>query len=241
MRRFYHAMVAVPVALSIYAMTARGQQPPETVTIIKEFEFSNASKVTGGDWQTPVVTYNNAIYFVYVTQQLKTMIIKKASDGHISKNVVFEETDSDPWHNGASVGIDCNGYIHVAGNMHYSPFNHPQTGNSFYRYAWQYVVSNKPEDISSFTFVGNDESRTIPGTWITYPSFARDLNGVLFIAFRHRVKFGTGWVRPTTKWLRSRSQDPGGLISAFSMTSADSTRSEAALLFSSFLMWLTSR
>ena len=193
MKRFYHAMVAVPVALSIYAMTAWGQQPPETVTIIKEFEFSNASKVTGGDWQTPVATYNNAIYFVYVTQQLKTMIIKKASDGHISKNVVFEETDSDPWHNGASVGIDRNGYIHVAGNMHYSPFNHPQTGNSFYRYAWQYVVSNKPEDISSFTFVGNNESRTIPGTWITYPSFARDLNGVLFIAFRHRVKFGTGW------------------------------------------------
>jgi BNR repeat-containing family member len=193
MKRFYSAGVAVPVALFIYAMTAWGQRPPETVTIIKEFEFGDASKVTGGDWQTPVATYNDAIYYVYVTQQLKTMIVKKSSDGTVSKNVIFEETDCDPWHNGASVGIDRDGYIHVAGNMHDTPFKHPQAGQSVYRCAWQYVVSDKPEDISAFTFVGNDKSRTIPGTWISYPSFARDLNGVLFIAFRHRVKFGTGW------------------------------------------------
>jgi hypothetical protein len=190
---FYRAVVAVPLALSIFAMTAWGQRPAETVTITKEFEFSDASKVTGGDWQTPVATYNGAIYYVYVTQQLKTMIVKKSSDGTVSKNVIFEETDSDPWHNGASVGIDRKGYIHVAGNMHLSPFNHPQNGNALYQYAWQYVVSDKPEDISSFTFVGNDQSRTIPGTWISYPAFARDTNGVLFVSFCHRVKFGTGW------------------------------------------------
>jgi hypothetical protein len=123
MRRFCRALVAVPVAISIYAMTAWGQQPPETVTIIKEFEF----------------------------------------DGSVSKNVIFEKTDKNPWYNGASVGIDRNGYIHVAGNMHHSPFNHPKTGNPYYEYAWQYVVSDKPEDISSFTFVGGDQSRTIPG------------------------------------------------------------------------------
>jgi hypothetical protein len=193
MKFSYSALVAVPVALIVYANTAWGQPPPETVTITKEFEFSDASKVTGSDWQTPVATYNDAIYYVYVTRQLKTLIIKKSSDGTVSKNVIFEETDSDPWHNGASVAIDRNGYIHVAGNMHHSPYNHPKTGNPYYEYAWQYVVSDKPEDISSFTFIGDDESRSIPGTWITYPSFARDPNGVLFITFRHRIKFGTGW------------------------------------------------
>ncbi len=193
MRHFRPALVAVPVALLIYAMTAWGQQSPETVTITKEFEFSDASKVTGSDWQTPVATYNDAIYYVYVTRHLKTMIVKKSSDGSISRTVIFEETDSDSWNNGASIGVDRNGYIHVAGNMHHSPFNHPKTGNPYYEYAWQYVVSDKPEDISSFTFVGGDPERTIPGTWITYPSFARDLNGVLYVAFRHRVKFGTGW------------------------------------------------
>ena len=193
MKSFCFALVAVPVALIICTNTAWGQRPPESVTIIKEFEFSDASKVTGSDWQTPVATYNDAIYYVYVTRQLKTLIIKKSSDGTVSKNVIFEETDSDPWHNGASVAIDRNGYIHVAGNMHHSPYNHPKTGNPYYEYAWQYVVSDKPEDISSFTFIGDDESRTIPGTWITYPSFARDPNGVLYITFRHRIKFGTGW------------------------------------------------
>jgi hypothetical protein len=55
MRPSYLALVAVPVALIIYANTAWGQPPPETVTITKEFEFSDASKVTGSDWQTPLV------------------------------------------------------------------------------------------------------------------------------------------------------------------------------------------
>ncbi len=55
MRPSYLALVAVPVALIIYASTAWGQPPPETVTITKEFEFSDASKVTGSDWQTPLV------------------------------------------------------------------------------------------------------------------------------------------------------------------------------------------
>ena len=193
MRRYIPALVTVPVALCIYAMTAWGQQSPETVTITKEFEFNDASKVTGSDWQTPVATFNDAIYYVYVTRQLKTLIVKKSSNGSISKTVIFEETDPAPWYNGVSVGIDRNGYIHVAGNMHHSPYNHPKTGNPFYEYAWQYVVSDKPEDISSFSFVGNDQARTIPGNWVTYPSFARDLNGVLYVAFRHRIKFGTGW------------------------------------------------
>jgi hypothetical protein len=58
MKFSYSALVAVPVALIIYANTAWGQPLPETVTITKEFEFSDASKVTGSDWQTPVATYN---------------------------------------------------------------------------------------------------------------------------------------------------------------------------------------
>ena len=105
------ALVAVPAAVILFINTAWGQRPPETVTIKKEFEFNDASKVTGSDWQTPLATYNDVIYYVYVNRQLKTLIVKKSSDGTVSKNVIFEETDSDPWHNGASVGIDRNGYI----------------------------------------------------------------------------------------------------------------------------------
>ena len=89
MKRFYCALVAVPVAILIYAMTAWGQQSPETVTIIKEFEFGDASKVTGSDWQTPVATYNDAIYYVYVNRQLKTLIVKKSSDGSVSIHSVL--------------------------------------------------------------------------------------------------------------------------------------------------------
>ena len=58
MRQYCPALVAVPVAIIIYAMTAWGQPSPETVTIIKEFEFDDASKATGSNrslWYTSYV------------------------------------------------------------------------------------------------------------------------------------------------------------------------------------------
>ena len=171
----------------VYAET-----PSETVRITKEMEFP-AHKVNSGDFQSPLVTYNGNIYLAWVNEKLQTCIAKKSPDETITTNVVFEETDPDQYHNEPSIGIDQNGYIHVLGNMHNSPDGHPDNSNPYYEHAWQYKVSDQPEDISSFTFVGDDPKRTIPGTWITYPYFAHDRNRVLYIAFRHRVKFGTGW------------------------------------------------
>jgi hypothetical protein len=164
----------------------------ETVQITKEMEFP-AHQVNLGDFQSPLVTYNGSIYLVWVDEQLRTRTAKKAPDGTVTTNVIFDETDPDPYHNEASVGIDRDGYIHVVGNMHNSPYGRPHSDNPYYEHPWQYKVSDRPEDISSFTFVGDAPDRTIPGTWITYPFFARDRQGVLYIAFRHRVRFGTGW------------------------------------------------
>lgn len=193
--RSYHSRIrslsCSIVSLMIVGVVSAGM-PAETVRITKEMEFP-AHKVNLGDFQSPLATYRGSLYFVWVDDQLRTCIARKAPDGTITTNVIFEETDPDQYHNEASVGIDRDGYIHVVGNMHNSPYGRPHSDNPYYKHAWQYKVSNHPEDISTFTFVGDDPDRTIPGTWITYPFFARDRQGVLHIAFRHRVRFGTGW------------------------------------------------
>ncbi|KAA3656336.1 MAG: hypothetical protein DWQ10_15605 [Calditrichaeota bacterium] len=95
------------------------------------------------------------------------------------------------WHSAASIGIDRLGYIHVAGNMHSSP--------------WQYHRSTAPEDISSWQFLGqyagankghtipaadvreswlSDGTAVIPGNQITYAFFRNDQRGRLYVAYR---------------------------------------------------------
>ena len=191
--------------LLLYPLPALCETPSETYTITKELEHATAY----GGQRSCVVTYKGNIYFAYVDNPLRTMIDKKTPDGTVTSTVIFQET-LDDGHNGPAVGIDRDGYIHVVGNMHHSPNSFPPgSTNPYYQYAWQYKVSDQPENISSFTFVGSDPARTIPGTSITYPFFARDHNGVLFVSFRIRVN--NGW-------------DPGDLGAAIARYDAD-TRS----------------
>jgi hypothetical protein len=108
--------------------------------------------------------------------------------------VIEARTADDPYHTQPSLGIDKNGFIHVAYNMHNMP--------------WQYVVSRKPWDISAFEFkgewVGDVElailqklnknfsqaygTAAIPGTMVTYPTFFKDGNQDLYLAYRFAAK-----------------------------------------------------
>ena len=94
---------------------------------------------------------------------------------------------SDPFHVAPSLGIDEAGYVHVAGNMH--------------NQSWQYWVSAAPASVASFRFLGmpldtGDGAPNVdasgnfispPGYRITYPYFANDRAGRLYVAFRHTV------------------------------------------------------
>ena len=132
-------------------------------------------------WQSAIKTHNRNIYFVWIDKQLRTMIAKKTPNGKISTNVILNKTDNNKHHTLPSLGIDKNGYIHVVYNMHHTD--------------WLYKKSNKPEDISSFSFIGgkNSHPEGIPGIKITYPAFVTDNNGELYLTFRHRVE-------PKGKW-----------------------------------------
>ena len=167
-----------------------GGTPREAFSIELEMDFP-MHKVLLGDSGSPVVTCSGSIYAAWIDDELRTMIAKKSPDGTVATSVVFPRTIEDMYHVGPSIGIDRDGYIHLAGNMH----NSPDGLRDFVpvKSAWQYVVSDRPEDISSFTFLGDDPDRSPPGRSITYPFFASDNAGELYLSFRHRVKYGTGW------------------------------------------------
>lgn len=161
-----------------------------------------------GGFQTPIDTYQGAVYTANVEPpagpatvlNLVTVVRKgvRAADGtwNWTATAIDPRTADDPWHTQASLVVDRDGYIHVAYNMHNMP--------------WQYTVSAKPGDISSFVFRGetvtdaqlatlevqnHDMTRyfgsaAIPGTKITYPVFAKDRQGELYVSYRFAVKPG---------------------------------------------------
>lgn len=72
-----------------------------------------------------------------------------------------------------SLGMDRNGYLHLAAGMHNG--------------GWEYYVSKAPRDISGFETHGWDSSAKILGERISYPSFVTDRQGTLFATYRTRA------------------------------------------------------
>lgn len=175
--------------------------PAESVSFAKHGLDQMAHIVGDGDFKSPIMTHKGFVYTAWVDDYRKLWVAKiDPVSGATQKTLLWSNVDDDPYHMGASVGVDAEGFIHVVGNMHHSPYNRKASFPE-YQYAWQYWVSNAPESVGSFTFLGNNTTRTIPGTWISYARFYRNQAGTLFVAFRHRVHFGGGW-------------DPGSIAAA---------------------------
>lgn len=157
--------------------------------------------------QTPIDAYNGAVYIANIEPgeagdidgiELNTVVRKgfRSSAGlwKWEEKIVDKYTLHDPWHTPPSIGVDENGYIHVAYNMHNFP--------------WQYSVSKSSEQIDRFIFRGDKmslsekkmakfENKTpfkdmgyadIPGNQITYPAFYTDNEGVLYVTYRFAAK-----------------------------------------------------
>lgn len=162
-------------------------------------------------FSTPIAYYKKAVYTVNVESistktngmDLLTVVRKGIKNENgiwiWTSKVVESRTLDDQYHTQASIGIDREGYIHVAYNMHNMP--------------WQYAVSKKPEDISDFEFRGtlltdrelytvkklNQSlfpeigSAAIPGNQITYPAFFSDRNNDLYITYRFALYPARSW------------------------------------------------
>ena len=162
-------------------------------------------------FSTPLAWFDGAVYTVSVEEpsgpdngiDLRTFVWKgvrqKSGKWLWTKKLIENRTLHDRYHTGPSIGIDRYGYIHVAYNMHNMP--------------WQYAVSKRPGDISSFEFRGerlNMEelelvewknltpfarfgTSAIPGTQITYPAFFNDRYENLYVTYRFATHPGLKW------------------------------------------------
>jgi hypothetical protein len=147
------------------------------LTLEMSFPVSNSHV---GDFGSALSTYKNNIYTVWLDPDRNTMIAKKNPDGVITTTTIPNSVaKGDMYHSGASVGIDSDGFIHITSGMHHS--------------GWNYWVSDKPEDISSFTFYGQDVDRKPPWKLVSYATFVNDRNGKLFLCYRIKAENKIAW------------------------------------------------
>jgi hypothetical protein len=192
-------------ALLVLVCTVCSSKDPEASSRVVAEVMLPATRVAPSSlnvFSTPLAWFGGAVYTVTVEEpegkvngvNLRTFVWKgvrgKSGGWRWTRKLVEDRTVDDQYHTGPSIGIDQKGYIHLAYNMHNMP--------------WQYEVSRRPADISTFEFRGMPvtleeleslkwENRAsfprfgtaaIPGTQITYPAFFNDRTGKLYITYR---------------------------------------------------------
>ena len=158
-------------------------------------------------FSTPLAYFKGSIFTVNVEPStlelnngvnLNTIVRKIVSSDNINRTwtsyTIDNETINDRYHTQGSIGIDKLGFIHIAYGMHNMP--------------WQYVISNSPGNITSFTFLGDPITiedkitvkhlnktpfssigyAVVQGNQITYPAFFNDIRNDLYITYRFAVK-----------------------------------------------------
>ena len=193
--------MAIIIVLLIVSSKSYSQETLETTI--------NAYAPEGHHFQghnkySSLATFNGNIY-VFSMDNLRRPYINKIdetdSDNIETALIDTNETDIyrvfDDAHHRFAIGIDQLGYIHVIGDMHHGNLGSkrdvsvdnplPERFNGSIG-GQMYWVSDSPEDISSFSFVGFDSLRAIPCNGLTYAHIEPDLNGKLYMAGRQSVR-----------------------------------------------------
>jgi hypothetical protein len=199
------ALVLCALLLALSACLHQQHQQPRTDTAApfcaaKLGEFA-VHATNAPRFGTPLVSGpDGAAYVCLITPTLQTVVQRyDPPTGQWSAPTVLSPvTQADKFHNQCSLGLDAQGYLHAAANMHNTP--------------WQYWRSAQPHSIQTMTFLGQDAGSTpgasspaeadctgqcatdwttnepgiaaIPGNQITYPHFATTQDGSLFLAYR---------------------------------------------------------
>ena len=193
--QFFSAASIFTGILIIFQYTCCYSQLKETQEKLKltvEFETSDFQLFTDNTY-TPVTTYKGNTYFVLIDKNLRPKV-GKIKNGKVSLAFLDPDPNYKVYnnkHHRFSIGVDQDGYLHIAGDMHH----YPKSGvdhlpQKYLNGIIMYWVSDKPEDISDFTWMGNNISRALPGYGFTYLSFHHDMDGELYARCRNRVYKG---------------------------------------------------
>jgi hypothetical protein len=167
------------------------------MTITPEFKTTNVRFAEDNPYPfTPMASFGGSTYLVWVDGALHPMVAKIT--GGTATTARLDPGDDytvmDDGHHKFSLGMDKNGYIHITGDMHGHPrFINPSLPDRYRNSIIMYWVSDAPEDITAFTFVGNDSVRAIPGYGYTYGSFNTDMNAELYHLSRVSVQIPYGY------------------------------------------------
>ena len=170
-------LYCIVIFINISYALSFSQSPTDiTTTVLMDFPHidttQNAWQWSGTEWRSAVAKYNGKVYTSWVTDDLAIAIAQYTDPTNIVIDTISPPGSVvDDAHNHPSIGIDKNGYIHVAGNMH--------------SVAWEYWISDNAEDISSFTFHGGPMNANMIGSFgVSYPNFRQDQNGELYLVYR---------------------------------------------------------
>ena len=142
---------------------------------------------------TPVQHYHGKTFVVVPDLELRPMVSEIDSSGKVTTVPLDAEPDykaSTDGHNRFTMGIDKDGYIHIAGDMHgYAPWADTYVAR-YQRQNILYWKSNKALDVTGgFTYAGALNSTTaLPGVeWGGDSRFFNDRNGELYFSSRVRA------------------------------------------------------
>lgn len=141
-------------------------------------------------WGTQVTYYEGNTYIVYIvgpSSAPRVKVVKVTSAGTATE-VYLEPADYHilhDGHHGFAIGVDEDGYLHITGDMHNYP--HANIGHLPSRYqsgTVMYWKSDHPEDITSFTWLGDSPGMRPAGFGHSYASFFNDHRGRLYYSSR---------------------------------------------------------
>ncbi|MBO1254373.1 BNR-4 repeat-containing protein [Alteromonas sp. 5E99-2] len=202
-KTFYSLLIFVALIINTNVAIAYDVSSEQaTVTTLFEttdvtHDIENNVSLIPTNLNSALTTFNGATYFVWVDGNRHPQLTKITSSGTTTQRLDPDDNyqvhaDS---HHTFSLGIDKNGFIHVVGDMHnFNPTvvgeNTPTYLSKFTSANAMYWVSDSAEDVSSFTFQGDNSSRSIPGFGFTYSRFYNDRNMGLYMIARTNLKSG---------------------------------------------------
>lgn len=203
-----------PDADQLYSNAAPYDLSQETYAVSEIWRTTAAHDTINflpNSYNSPIATRGDSTYVVYVDVDHRVSIVKITDgvtetafvDKHLYEADDFysnidpdvpdrtapdyyrvRENDS---HHAFAMGIDENGYIHLAGDMHNYPVVAGVEDHLPIRYVQNSIMywrSDNPGDISSFSYMGDQQTKCPQGTGFSYSYFFNDMYGKLHYCAR---------------------------------------------------------
>lgn len=204
----YKVNKIILILLSLVSISSLGSSAEENLEMTVNATAPKDHVFQGHNQYSSMTTYKGYIYIFSLDKERRPYINKiDELDSNNMQTQLIDKNEKDDYrvyndtHHRFSIGIDEKGYIHVIGDMHHGAGGDASGGSRRFESTnplperfhdahgqQMYWISKHPEDITSFTFVGNDINKSYPCNRTTYNYFRQDKNGKLYMAGRQSVR-----------------------------------------------------